>query len=499
MKDYGSGLHAPPTFDPSKSRPNVLVICTDHWPGALLRPAGHPAVMTPTLEMLARNGTHFTHAYSACPVCAPARRTIMTGMSARSHGLLTNADRQWDPNTPSLPQHFRNAGYQAYAVGKLHVLPARAKIGFDDVILNEEGRPVQTDRGQRGDDWDQYLTDHGFSGQSFVTGMASNDYLVRPWSLPEHCHPTNWSVQQMCRTISRRDPTRPGFWYLSFITPHPPLQPLQPYLDLYRDVPVAEPALGSWAVDRSRLPYSVQWQNLWYSITNATKAERDLAIRGFYATCTHIDHQIRLVIGTLREQGILHNTVIVFTSDHGDMLGTHGMWAKTLFYEMSANIPFIVVPASGDNRLAKGKDQRLVELRDLMPTVMDLAGLKVPEGLDGYSLLNPRARKHLVGEYHRNDQATRMVRDPKFKLIWYAAGNVRQLFDMQGDPLETKDLSSDPTYAADLDRLTHILVDHIAGGEEKDWVRDNKLVGVPMPELRRDTRDLGNQRGLRYV
>ena len=120
-------------------------------------------------------------------------------------------------------------GYQAYAVGKLHVYPQRDRIGFDDVLLGEEGRL------QYGaiDDYELFLGDRGYAGQQFAHGMCNNDYLNRPWHLPEDCHVTNWSTQQMVRMIKRRDPTRPGFWYLSYCHPHPPLAPLQCYMDMY--------------------------------------------------------------------------------------------------------------------------------------------------------------------------------------------------------------------------------------------------------------------------
>lgn len=126
--------------DKSKRQPNVLLICTDHWSGLLTRPAGHDVVITPTVEQFARNGVMFTNAYSTCPSCVPARRTLMTGMSPRSHGDRSYINENPMPETPTMAQCFRDAGYQAYAVGKLHVSPQRDRIGFDDVILEEQGR-----------------------------------------------------------------------------------------------------------------------------------------------------------------------------------------------------------------------------------------------------------------------------------------------------------------------------------------------------------------------
>ncbi|MEZ4621077.1 MAG: sulfatase-like hydrolase/transferase [Caldilineaceae bacterium] len=123
----------------------------------------------------------------------------------------------------------------------------------------------------------------------------------------------------MCRTIKRRDPERPGFWFLSYRHPHPPLTPLQTYLDLYRDIEIDSPYMGEWAADSEALPFSLQAKREVDNKLNTTQVR--MARQAFYALCTHIDHQIRVVIGTLREEGLLDNTIILFTSDHGDHVG----------------------------------------------------------------------------------------------------------------------------------------------------------------------------------
>ena len=161
-------------------------------------------------------------------------KRLMTGTTTRTHKDRVFNDQQGLNGLPTIAQTFRDAGYQAYAVGKLHIHPQRSRIGFDDVLLGEEGRL------QHGvvDDYELFLGDRGYAGQQFAHGMCNNDYLNRPWHLPEDCHVTNWSTQQMVRMIKRRDPTRPGFWYLSHCHPHPPLAPLQCYMDMYRDIDV---------------------------------------------------------------------------------------------------------------------------------------------------------------------------------------------------------------------------------------------------------------------
>lgn len=194
-------------------RPNVLLVTVDQWSGRWLGELGHPDILTPTLNQLARNGVLFTRAYSAHPVCIPARRTLMTGTTARTHGDRVFNETLTMPELPTMPGVFADAGYQTYAVGKLHVYPQRDRIGFHDVVLYEEGRHHL---GLRADDYEQFLADRGHAGQEYVHAMGNNDYPNRPWHLEEALHPTNWLTHEMSSMINRRDPTRPALWYLSY-------------------------------------------------------------------------------------------------------------------------------------------------------------------------------------------------------------------------------------------------------------------------------------------
>ena len=469
-------------------RPNVLLVSTDHWPAELLGGAGHPDILTPTLDELARSGVRFRNAYAECPVCIPARRTLMTGTSPRTHGDRDFGETMPMPELPTMAQTFRDAGYQAYAVGKLHVYPQRDRIGFDDVILDEEGRT------QYGvvDDYETFLGDSGHLGRQFDHGMSNNDYTVRPWHLSEELHATNWATRQMVRTIKRRDPNRPAFWYLSYRHPHPPLVPLETYLEPYRRAELRWPSQGAWS--REELPYLLQAVR-GRSAHMGVKEIRN-ALEAFYALCTHIDHQLRVVVGSLREEDQLRNTVICFTSDHGDMLGRHGMWAKRLFYEGSANIPMILVGTDGDRRVGHHRvDDRIVGWQDVMPTLLDLAGIDVPASVEGVSMVGESRRDWLFGEVGEGDHATRMIRKGRHKLIYYPAGNRRQLFDLEADPQELRDLAGDSEAEPILRELTELLVGQLHGGDET-WVADGKLAGRPGRAFRPGpNRGLSSQRG----
>jgi arylsulfatase len=470
-------------------QPNVLLISTDHWPAHLLGSAGHSVIQTPTLDELARSGVRFSNCYAECPVCIPARRTLMTGTPPRTHGDRVFKEKLEMPDKPNMAQTFRDAGYQAYAVGKLHVYPQRDRIGFDDVILDEEGRTLYGIL----DDYELFLGDQGFAGQHFNHGMSNNEYSTVAWHLSDETHATNWATQNMVRLIKRRDPKRPSFWFLSYRHPHPPIVPLQSYLDFYRDMEIDEPVIGDWAISED-LPFSLQSTTERGRKYNAVQTA--MARHAFYALCTHIDHSMRVLIGTLREEGLLDNTIICFTSDHGDMLGNHSMWAKRLFYECSANIPMILLGIAGDERVGFNRvDDRLVGWQDVMPTLLDLAGVDIPDTVEGISMVGEETREWFYGEVGEDDYATRMIHDGCYKLIYYSVGNCRQLFDLEADPQELTDLSSDPRHAETLERLTGLLIGELYG-EDETWVENGQLVGRPNQQFHPGAnRGLTSQRG----
>ncbi len=486
----------------ASQRMNVLCIMVDQWAASLMGCAGHPDILTPTLDELASSGVRFTNCYSSTPVCIPARREFMTGVDARIHGDKCFDESNPMPDIPNLAGCFSRAGYQTYAVGKLHVYPQRARIGFDDVILHEEGRHK---KGMRQDDYERFLAREGHGGLEYMHGMCNNNYLHRPWHLPEDAHPTTWITREMCETIKRKDPTRPAFWFLSYNHPHPPLAPLAEYLDLYDGHEFEKAHCGDW-VDGAELPSVCRYYRRMYDFMNEDRRTA-AARRAFYALCTHIDHQIRTVIGTIREEGLLDNTAIVFTCDHGDMLGNHRLWGKNMFYEDSCKIPFLLVPPVGCREFGIGvTDDRLTELRDIMPTLLDMAGIEIPASVNGISLTAGAGaeKDQIYGELWKDARASRMIRWSDYKLIYCPVNNVRQVFDLRNDPRELTDVHAHPDYAPAVKELEERLKASLYG-EERNWIRNGELAGMTERERAAfgpdsnvlKNRELLLQRGLR--
>ena len=222
-----------------------------------------------------------------------------------------------------------------------------------------------------------------------------------------------------------------------------------------------------------------------------------MSLREFYAQCTLIDHQIRRLVGTIRENGLLDNTVIGFISDHGDMLFNHGMVAKRVFYQESSNVPFILSGKPLEKYRGTSTD-KLCALEDIMPTLLNIFDIPVPETVEGIDILSSE-REMLFGEISEGVKATRMATDGRYKLIYYPYGNVKQLFDLENDPEEHHDLGNKAEYKAIQEKLEAYLVAHLHGKEDLSWVKNGKLVGYP-----EDGRaipfgyGLSNQRGLHW-
>ncbi|GHH99814.1 sulfatase-like hydrolase/transferase [Neobacillus kokaensis] len=459
----------------TKQQPNIVFITCDHLRADHLGCAGHPIIQTPHIDQLARNGVRFENAYSATPICIPARASIMTGMEGHSLGLTTFKKGFELPVKETLPQLLKDQGYQTKVVGKMHVFPERCHYGFETMLLCEEGARFGDYLGEnRGyDDYEQWLAEQGYAGMAFSHGISVNEYATTIWNLPDHLHPTEWIGTNACKEIRRRDWTRPLFLWASFTAPHPPLTPLMKDLYMYQQDEIPMPVYGDWSQDHP----SFHALNLSFG-EGKTDKQIALARQAYYASVTQIDRQVNRIIGTLREQGILENTWFIFTSDHGDNLGDHHLWQKANFLQGACNIPFIITPPlSGDydqvfhtNWLPGKVSEAVVGLQDILPTCLEIAKGYAPEQVDGKSLIpiviEPKEsiRNTILGEFGHVGQRSLMLTDGYWKYIWYEEDGVELLFNLREDPNEIKNLSGLETHVLKdwRGRLVKVLAERFA-------------------------------------
>lgn len=431
-------------------RPSVLLVCCDHLRADWLSCNGHPVVMTPQIDALAGEGISFKRAFSECPVCVPARRILMTGMGPYAIRMNNNRDMQPFTEGPKLAEVMTRSGYQTFASGKLHTHPQRNRIGFEDVQLNEEGRKQG---GLLKDDYEAFLDDSGHGHLAYTHGLGNNEYGMRLSPLPERYTTTHWTAQKAMEFIERRDPTRPFFLYVSFDKPHPPITPPAEYYELYREATMPRPACGDWVQAKrpSRLDLLALRHN--YALWRDNPLMLQQTLRGFAAMITHIDSMIGVLLGTLREHGLLDNTLVILTSDHGDNLFDHGDFAKGDFLRGSTNVPLVVRPPRGwGEKHGVHRDRQNtttpVGLMDIMPTILDICGLEVPANVEGQSVApftmsdDAPFRKYSYGNCGDNYGVT----DGRFKYTWFASDGLEFLFDQELDPNDCHDLAGEPAH-----------------------------------------------------
>jgi arylsulfatase A-like enzyme len=311
--------------------------------------------------------------------------------------------------------------------------------------------------------------------------------MARPSHLPEHLHPTHWTAQQAIEWLDRRDPTRPFFLKVSFVRPHSPYDPPPVYYDLYRDRPIPPPHLGDWSA-MNDAPTTAARIDAWRGRRSEDEIRRARAC--YYGSITFIDHQIGRLLQTLRRdhREAWANTLVVFLSDHGDMLGDHHLWRKTYAYEGSSRIPMILrPPASWDGPHGPVREE-VVELRDIMPTLLEAAGVEIPDTCQGRSLLplargetDTEWRPYLHGEHARcysPEQANHYLTDGREKYLWFPHLGEEQLFDLGSDPGECHDVAREPDQADRLARWRQRLI-HDLEARDCGLVQAGGLVTLP--------------------
>lgn len=442
--------------------------------------AGNAHIDTPNLDDLARGGYHFTRAYSATPTCVPARVAMFTGKSPSLHGRYGYREGVSFPEAypVTLQSTLRKSGYQTFAVGKMHVFPDRARCGFDEVLLHDGFLHTsrRLSRGPSGaiDDYVEFLRrETGDPRADYQeTGIGCNAMTARPWERAERLHPTRWVADESFRFLERRDPTRPFFLYMSFHRPHAPFDPPQWLWDKYRGRSGPDRAQGGWV---SRFEEHRQDFHSEAEFGAQKESTHEQVRAGYYGSIEFIDLQLNRLKETLSDQGLLEDTVIMFVSDHGDMMGDHDMYRKSVGYEGSARVPLVmhVPPRWREGWGGPGEVGAIAELRDLMPTVLGLAGVDVPEGVDGVDLgaasRGEQVREHLHGEHligSLGRHSMQWIRSQRFKYVWFSGDGHEQLFDLEADPREEQDLAGDPGFGEELVRHRELLIAELAGREE---------------------------------
>lgn len=460
----------------SLKRPNILLLMSDQHRGDCLGVDGNEAIVTPNLDRIAREGARFSHAYTCVPSCTPARAALLTGLGPWRNGML-GYSKVAEKYVKEKPRMLGEAGYRTCAIGKCHYHPQRNGHGYHQLILDESGR-VQ-DSG--------FLSDYRAWFKSVApdlnpdaTGVGWNDYRGRPYVLPEELHPTRWTGDVAVNYIKEHSGEAPFYLKVSFARPHSPYDAPQRFYDLYRDRAIPVRFLGDWCAHYA--PRSWEADNIWHGDVGPEETRRSR--EGYYGNVTFIDEQVGRILAALEEKQQLENTLILFVADHGDMLGDHHHWRKTYAYEGSARIPFLVRWPKGMTAGPRGQVRpEPVELRDVLPTFLDAAGIGGGEDLDGKSILplldgNAAEWRAFIDLEHDicYDKSNHWsaATDGKTKYIFNAYDGGEMLFDLVNDPGECVNLAGQAVHAGLLAEWQDKLASHLR--ERGDaWVKDGRL------------------------
>ena len=423
---------------------NIVFLFSDEHTSTMMGNSGHPVVRTPYLDRLAEQSYTFNNAYCNSPICTPSRLSLLTGRYPHQIGawdLGAIADRRY----PTWGDYLMEAGYETVLCGRTHFNGSDRLLGFSDRLLddlprwcNASGRaPRRTPDERRG-------------SNSHVAECGPGDHEHTRYDR----NVTDLAVDFLREKADSSDDT-PFLLYCGFMHPHFPLIAPPEFFSWYDPDTLELPATWNEPLE-SQHPIIQHHRWAWRNDIPPPEAVVRCALASYYALVSSLDAQIGRILEAIDTSPLSENTVVIYTSDHGEMAGHHGIWQKQCFYEPAVKVPLMLrLPSGGTARVAQN-----VSLVDVLPTLLEIAGSETPSDLPGDSLLGI-ARHHsdettrtVFSEYHHMGMlnAGFMLKREDYKLCYYV-GSEPQLFNVKADPLENDDLASKPEYAAILGEM----------------------------------------------
>ncbi len=461
---------------PQRSRPNILFLMADQLRADCLSCYGNRVIQTPNIDRLGHEGVTFSGAYTSTPSCTPARSALLTGLSPWHHGML-GMTRMAASYPLEKPRALAQAGYYTTTIGKNHFSPIRNPHGYHQMLLDEhctywfdkaEHDVKSAASPEERCDYEAWFWSQLPTGNPHATGLGWNDYRGKTYALPERLHPTTWTGDTAVNFLRNYDRREPFFLKVSFIRPHSPYDPPERWMKKYETANIPVAVAGEWA--NRYIPRSGPTNDIWHGEVGPEEIRRSRT--AYYGSVSHVDEQIGRVLEVLEQRGLLEETLIVFLSDHGDMLGDHHLWRKTYAYEPSARIPMLMRWPTGMLASKRGIVRREpVELRDILPTFLEAAGTSPSRPIDGRSLLT-LVRDDGLGWREWIDLEHNICYSPanhwnaltdnRWKYIFHARDGEEQLFHLEKDPQELNDLGSHTEHQSMMQMWRNRLVEHLS-------------------------------------
>lgn len=486
----GTGVAAAPVRSP---RPNILFIMADQFRFDGLGANGNRIVQTPHLDRLAAQAVNFTQAYVQAPVCVPSRISFFTGRYPHSHKNRVNYT-PCDTREVIIARLLQQAGYHTASVGKLHFYPPTAeharRTGFDEVLLDDGVRATDPFS-----DYVKWRSQHDPKANiHYHTTVRKPAPGTNPFraEIDYEFTPTAWTGAQACEMLRRlATGAKPFFLFVSFFKPHSPHTVPAPFDSMYSEVEIPLPPQLTLD-DIRRLPLPVQKQIL------RGKPEFDMdrrrlqwIYRSYYGGISMVDREVGRVLDELDRSGRADETIVVFTSDHGDQLLEHGLHGKNVFFEASVHVPLLM---RFPQRFAPGRRDELIESVDLLPSLLSLCDIPIPESCQGRGFPQREAvfAENIIPEVITNGALdlpfvpgqgvggirhpdAKMVRTRRWKLNYYP-GHGGELYDLANDPGETRNLYADPERQSTVRELKDRILEWLITADENDQIARRWLV-----------------------
>ncbi len=433
----------------TQERPNILWICTDQQRYDTIRSLGNKHIRTPNIDRLVETGAAFTHAFVQSPICTPSRASFLTGMYPSTIHACINGNDHWDEAAPLITKTLADAGYDCGLAGKFHLASAMAH--------EPELRP-------KDDGYRRFWYSHA-PHQGIGKGNQYTDWLEREGHdftalkkkhgyIPAPLHQTTWCTDKAIEFI-KEPRTGPWLFSVNIYDPHGPFDPPQEYIDRFDIDSLPEPLFRETDLKAQERLQEISFQS---KAKRPSYPDAKITLAKYWAQIELIDENVGRLLDFLENSGARENTIIIFHSDHGEMAGDHGLHKKGCrFYEGLVRVPLII---SWPKRFKQGlRSSALVELTDIVPTLLELNEMPIPGTMQGKSLLpilegkaDPSEHRGFVRcEYYEVLQGPRsyatMIRTKRHKLVNYHGHDAGELFDLEKDPHEFENLWDDPTYA----------------------------------------------------
>ena len=438
-----------------QTKPHIIFIITDQQRFDTLRAWGCDYMVTPTLDRLAGESISFRQAYCPGATCVASRAAIFTGMYPHTTGVYSFD--HW-ANHRNWVQNLADAGYYCVNIGKMHMTPRDIPGGFHErvIVENPTNKALQT--GGADDDWGRYMTFHGITRPN-DRNKADPEWLNKcqgvVWHEHERFHSDVFIGNSALNWIRNHRGDKPLFLQIGFTGPHEPWDPLPRHLDLYRDKPMP-PCVMREGELRDKPPqhlahldvHATSDHESQIDLRGRTDAELAEMKRHYYGNISTVDEKLGEILDALQERDYLANSLLIFCSDHGELLGDHGLAYKWLMYDPIVHIPLMIRTPESIHHPRETHD--LVSLMDLGPTILNAAGIPVPTYLEGRSLMpylndqDPAPRKYVFCE----DNYQIMMRSKTHKVVYYIGQAEGELYDLNADPHELWNRWDAPHYAA---------------------------------------------------